>query len=429
MKGNTAMKKLLINEENLGQMLEKDLLFYGVVPDKNDNRPSTLERAVALFTLTLHENQTKDGKCISRIIEHLSSFTAAEKAPNFDAICLWNYCPLSASIALARLTPTIWDKLSEELKERLSFIMEMFAYLESFATSDDNTYRTGPALGGNYCKTWNPNYRLANVPAIIFSACFFGQGDMELGAERVNKMLHAFDEEQYNRTIEKLDSYAWNRAKETWTTPARMHEDGTYGTDAKQILVYGGPTYSLDYTHSYVTKDAGTGLGVSNGGNDYRYFGIPLSDAAGIIENLLEFNYSGGEVKSEHRYDVDKDGVAERIAWIVGDLISPYQGKLGMMKEFASGNRSSTGYCSHDFTLTTVVIAAAWALNIYDVKTNPALWDIIKVGNGDFLYKNEKGYQCFATGSYGTSSKTHSEENEGTSYFALKSLWLDSLAD
>ncbi len=423
------MKKLLISEESLNEMLAHDLLYYGVVPEKNDNRPKTLSGAVALFSLVLHENQTGDGKCIPRIIEQFESATAAGKAPNFDAICLWNYCPFSASIAISRLTPSIWDALSEELKARLDFVMEMFAYLESFATSDDNDYSTGPALGGNYNKKWNPNYRLANVPAIIFATCYFGEGDMQKGAARVNKMLHSFDEEKYEATIKKMDSFGWNRAKDAWTTPARMHEDGTYGTDAKHVLVFGGPTYSLDFTHSYVTKAAGNGLGVSGGGNDYRYSGFPLTEAGKIIENLLEYNYSGGEVKSEHHFDVDKDGVAEKIAWIADDSLSPYQGKLGMMREFASGNRSSTAYCSHDFVLTTVLIAAAEATGIYDIKKNPELWETVKVGNGDFLYKNERGYKCFATGSYGTSTNTHSEENEGPSYFALKSLWKDSMAD
>ena len=101
---------------------------------------------------------------------------------------------------------------------------------------------------------------------------------------------------------------------------------------------------------------------------------------------------------------------------------------MGMMLEFASGNRSSTGYCSHDFVLTTVLISAADKLGIHDVKAkNKELWSMIDVGNEDFLYKNEHGYQCFATGSYGTAAHAHSEENEGATYFAMKSLWRTSL--
>ena len=98
------------------------------------------------------------------------------------------------------------------------------------------------------------------------------------------------------------------------------------------------------------------------------------------------------------------------------------------MKEFASGNRSSTGYCSQDFVLCTCLIAAARALGLCDVRDNAELWSMIKVGNADFIFKNEMGYQSFSTGSYGTMTKTHSEENENESYFAMKSLW-ESMKD
>lgn len=421
------MKKLTLSESPLKQMLETELLCFSPDNKSNDNNPNTFERATALFLLVLHENQSGDSKAVERIKMHFSSATDEKRAPSFDAICLWSYCTFSASIALARVTPSIWDDLSDELKEKLSFVMEMYAYLESFATSDHNSYRTGPGLMGNFHKNWNPNYRLANVPAILFSAYFFGAGDIEKGAATVNDMLHSFDEQKYDAIIAKLDKYGWNRAKGIWTTPARMHSDGTYGTDARHILLYGGTTYTSKYAHTEVIKESGDGLGVTNGGNDYFYYGFPLSCPKGIIEHLLNYNYSGGAVKSDHHYDVDKDGVAEKVAWIADNSISPYQGKTGMMLEFASGNRSSTGYCSHDFQLCVALIAAAKSMKIYDVTENAELWDKVKTGNGDFLYKNEIGYKGFATGSYGTSTKTHSEANENPTYFAVKSLWLEAM--
>jgi hypothetical protein len=258
---------------------------------------------------------------------------------------------------------------------------------------------------------------------MIFATHYFGDGDMARGAEAVNSLLRAFDEQTYDRVIGSFERYSWHRAYDIWTTPARVHEDGTRGNDARTMLLYGGRTYALNYKHEFVTKEAGDGLGVTNGGQDYLYHGAPLCEPQRIIEDLLYYNYSGGEVKSDHHYDVDKDGVAERVAWIVGELKSPYEGRLGMMKEFASGNRSSTGYCSHDFVLCTCLVAAARALGIYDVRENEELRSMIEVGNADFLFKNEHGYQGFSTGSYGTMTKTHSEENENNSYFAMKSLW------
>ncbi len=422
------MSTTFLSKEHLDELLNIELLTYrGDPKHANDNANGSFGRATTLFLLIMEERVQGDGALLQRIKEHFESATAKEQAPSFDAICLWNYCPYSASIALAKATPAVWNFLGEDLQARLTFTMEMYAYLESFATSDYNSYSTGPGLTGNYHKGWNPNYRLANVPVILFVTHFFGDGDMKVGAERVNAMLHAYTEEKYEEMVSRLNEYGWERALNVWTTPAMQHEDGTYGTDAKTVTLYGGETYALDYTHSYVKKEVGTGLGVTNGGNDYLYHEHPLYEAAAIVEDLLRFNYSGGPVKSDHHFDVNRDGEAELVAWILDKSTSPYQGQMGMMKEFASGNRSSTGYCSHDFQLTTILILASEALGFYQAKANEQLWSIITVGNGDFLYKNEVGYQGFATGSYGTSTKTHSEENEGKVYFALKYLWKNFL--
>ena len=413
-----------IDEKNIKECIETSLMSFTSDPTLNDNRANSLEKALALFSLVLEEHTAPaSGDIRDRIVAHLESVVSPEVAPSFEAICLWCYCPLTASIALAKATPSVWDALDGETKARLDFMMECFVYLESLATSDYNDYNTGPGLAGNFNKKWNPNYRLANVPVMLFATHYFGEGDIAGGANAVNSLLRAFDEQTYDRVINTFKAYGWHRAYDIWTTPARVHEDGTSGRDARTMLLYGGTTYALNYKHEFVSKEAGDGLGVTNGGKDYLYHGAPLDEPSRIVDDLLRYNYSGGEVKSDHHYDVDKDGTAERVAWIVGELKSPYEGQIGMMKEFASGNRSSTGYCSHDFVLCTCLIAAARALGIYDVRADSELWLMICVGNADFLFKNEKGYQSFSTGSYGTKTNAHSEENENKSYFAMKSLW------
>ena len=411
--------KQFLNDFHLAEMLNMDVLDY---TDLKGGHP-LLRKANALFLLVHEERAREDGTLIVRIIEHYTNAFGEENAPQFDSRCLWNYSPLSASIALAKATPHIWNAFGDTLREKLTFAMEMFLYLESFSTSDFNAYRTGPGLEGNYYKTWNPNYRLANVPVIVFATHFFGEGDMQKGCVVANNMLHAFNEEKYNEVIARLAEYKWNNAYKVWTTEAKQHADGTFGTDAKTILLYGGPTYAYNTPHTEIVKEVGDGLGVANGGNDYLYNEIPLSSPERIVEHLLFYNYSGGPVKSDHHFDVNKDGEDELVAWILDHSISPYQGQMGMMRELASGNRSSTGYCSHDFQLTTILMLATDALGICRVWENKDLWALVRVGNEDFFYKNEIGYQGYATGSYGVSTKTHSEENEGKPYFALKYLW------
>lgn len=424
---------------------EAKLLTYPSANDKKDNSGSTAHYALALTVLLIEENQNPKGEEVAaRIVEHFLSFTSPDQAPNFDASCNWSYAPHTGAIAIAKTTPTVWNQIPDDIKLRLDTMMKAFAMLESFATSDYNDYQTGPGMLGNYRKTWNPNYRLANIPVMVYATHYFGDGDMEAGAEIVNSFLKGFDEAAYEEMIGNFLQYGWNRAYYIWTSEGVRSTDGrTQGKSAKELLISGGQAVGDDTSTASDKKvKLGTGVGVGNGGKDYLYNGYSLSEADGIIRSLLVHNYATGDitkskpqkstfnaVKSDHWYIVD--GKYQRVAWILGDLKSPYEGQYGMMKEFASGDRSSTSYCSHDFVLTTSMIYTCKILGIYNLATDSyqdkngvLLREAIIVGNEDFLFKNEKGYQGYATGSYGVSTSTHSEASEAyASYFALKNLW------
>ena len=381
----------------------------------------------ALFMLAMQEHASPlDGPVRERILEHLRYVVSPGHAPNFDLAPTWAYTTLTAAIALVRDTPTVWKHVDSELESKLNVLMKGFGYIESFGTSDDNSYKTGPSMNGNYNKGWNPNYRMANIPPMIYVAYYFGGADMAKGAVALNTMLKGFDEEEYNFMIGKFQEYGWTNAYKTWTAEGRVCDDGSKyngirGEDAKTLLLYGGRAICNDTpTATTIWVDGGTGKGVTNGGRDYYYGGVGLNNPAGIIEKLITHNYSGGAVKSDHWYTIN--GTYQQVAWILDHSKSPYEGQMGMMLEFASGNRSSTGYCSHDFYLATAILASASELGLYDCKrANPTLFDMVTVGNEDFFYKNEIGYQGYATGSYGTSTSTHSEANENPPYFALKS--------
>ncbi|MBR2612321.1 MAG: hypothetical protein IKC72_04550 [Clostridia bacterium] len=441
----TGITTKLFDAETFLAAYQYGLLIYPSKLTENDNK--TTVTALALNVLMMEENQNPQSAIADRIVEHFVAFTTKDQAPAFDASCNWNYSPHTASIALAKATPSVWNKIPADIKLRLDTMMRAFAMLESFATSDYNNYGTGPSMKGNYGKGWNPNYRLANIPVMVFATHYFGNGDMDAGAEYVNDFLKGFDEAAYTDMVNTFQKYGWRRASVCWTSEGRTSTDGKNikGLSAKELMVHGGQAVGEDTpTDSDLLVALGTGVGVGNGGKDYLYKGYALNEPAGIIRSLLMHNYGTGdltktneqastflEVKSDHWYDKDGDGVKDRVAWILDESSSPYEGQYGMMKEFASGNRSSTGYCSHDFVLTVTLIYNAKILGIYDLATDTytdrngvSLREAIIVGNEDFLYKNEIGYQGYATGSYGESTKSHSEKNEGkASYFSLKALW------
>ena len=455
----------LVEAERFSGAYATELMGFGGSSHNDDNYGSTLYKATLLYSLVWHEHENPQGGALAnRIVEHLTNVTSPDKAPSFDACCYWCYNPLTASVALARTTPTVWDAIPHDIQFRLQTMMLAFSYLESFATSDYNNYQTGPGMGGNFHKDWNPNYRLANVPVMVYATYFFGAGDIELGAKTVNDNLKGFDEGAYDSTIKLFQQYGWRRAVLRWTSDARVSSDGkTQGESAKTLLVYGGIAVGEDVSIESELKVAlGYGVGVANRdyngkGQDYLYKTFKLSEPEKIIQHLISFNYGSGnlpagkylptsfmEVTSDHWFDKDGDGKKELVAFISDETASPYEGMEGMMLEFASGNRSSTAYTGHDFVLTTVTLTAVRAMELYTTENNKkvplynedgsekvlfdytkveSLWNAIQVGNEDHIYKLIHGYQGYSTGSYGEAFHVGKESDAGRDYWICKSIW------
>ncbi len=454
----------LMDAASLKRAYDSPLMLYSSNVSDNDNAKSTMNRATSLFYLVWHEHlNPQGGQLVKRIVEHFTSVVSKDQAPAFDACCYWNYNPLSASLALARNTPTIWDAIPRDIQIRMDTMMWAFAYLESFATSDHNEYKTGPGLKGNYEKDWNPNYRLANVPVMIYATYYFGLGDIELGAQKVNDRLKAFDEDAYETILNTFTKYGWRRAKLTWNADARTSTDGRIqGESAKTLMIYGGQAVGDDTpTDSDLLVDLGTGTGVANRdpktkkGRDYLYKTFKLSEPEKIVRHLINYNYGGANISlgsyesssyktvvSYHQYN------GNVVAWIIDKTASPYEGEEGMMTEFASGNRSSTSYTSHDFILCTILLCATRAMETYTTDENgvrqplknadgtpkvvfdytapeeEALWNRVQIGNEDFIYKYVHGYQCYATGSYGESTnKGYEKDNKSNDYWISKNVW------
>ncbi len=439
----TAIYTKMIEPQEMKKAYDAALFDYQI------HNWADMMQACPIYILAYHEHEDpKDGPVRDRLIAQLDALCGAGSAPDFDAWCNWSFPIITASVALVRDTPTVWDKLSSTQRAKLDTMMLAFSYLASVATSDYNFYHTGPGLRGNYYKTWNPNYRLANVPNIVFTTYYFGNGDINAGADYVNDRIRAFGESEYYAMLDKFDKYGWDDAYRCWTTAEK--EPG--GGDAYKMLVTGGKVIHNTNDQKGLTNSGEGSLGVNNGRKDYRYTGhlntpYTLYDASRIIEDLMYHNYSAGTVKNDHYFDANKDGIPEKVAGTVDGFITPYLGQMGMMLELGApgSNRSSTSYCSDDFTMIVCILTATNALPLYEtvngrrtVKTdafgtpeklydytkNAELWQMIQVGNEDFLYKFVHGYNSYAEGSYGVSVSTNSEgKNAGGNYFMIKNLW------
>ena len=405
-----------------------------------------LQKMTAVYTLLLQEYTHPDGSngvIAARVAEHLTSFVSDGNGMNFDCSTNWQYGVVAAVYAMAKKTPTVWNRINYSTRTRIDTLMEGLAYIGSWGTSDYNDYKTGPALGGNYRKSWNPNYRLGNIPGMAFITYYFGDGNMENGAKRVNEMITSFNEATYVKMINRFTEYKWKAAVDAWTTEGAELNGVVSTSSAKNLLINGGDAMakSVDGTR---LEACGSGFGVANGGRDYVYTGyqkitFTLYEADQILRDVIMYNFAGGRTTSEHWYE----GV--KVAWIVDGTRSPYEGMEGMMTEFNSGNRSSTVYCDHDFTIVGVLLSVARTLPrydqsgkiekdafgnpvaLYDCTKDPTLWEKIQVGMEDFLYKNMHGYMSYSTGSYGVSQGVHSESDSSAGYYNVKDLWRSSL--
>ncbi len=398
----------------------------GYATDSKENASGIIPASISLLYLTMEVRRNPDSEIFRvRAVEHLKNMVNPEKdaAPAFDLSCNWPYCPLTAAIAVCHETPEIWNALDEVEQEKFDFIMECFAYVQALGTNDPNNYRTGPGLFGNFGKGWNPNYRLANIPPMIFVARYFG------GAEAVDKLLLGFD---YDKTVARFDAYAFNRAKKRWTRPVAVIDDVPTRTQ-KDFMENGGEAF-INHTdarlHYTPGCTGGDGVGVRA---KYTYQGATLDEYGKIIESLFRHNYSGGACIST--YGTYEDGSPK--AYIADNTKTPVEGVVGMMREMASGDggdgvhgsdiRSSTGYCTHDFVLVVAMLMALKELNMYHLEApeNEEVYKLAWVGNTDYIYKCIHGYMSYSLG------KPHgiSYESADVGYLITKSWWLENYPD
>lgn len=405
----------------------------------------------ALYTLLLEEHENPQNSVVrDRIIKMIDALTGSESAPSFDCSTNWAYGITCAALAVAKDTPTVWNTMSATQKGRVHTMMQAFMYIISLGTSDYNAYHTGPGMNGNYKNNWNVNYALGNIPCMVFGVYYFGDGDVNAGATAVNDMLKSFDEVEYNRMLKSFETNGWRSAAKCWTTGA---PEGTNGVDAKTMLISGGQAYCDNYLNPGTVTGGGSGVGVSNRGQDFTYSNsktligtewnkITLYEPEKIMQCMMDFTYSR-VVVSEHWYG------GERVSYIIDGARNPYDGKMGMSYELGLDNRSSCAYTGHNFNMTVVHLSAAKILTrytvdgnkktpvtdafgnevaLYDFTEDAARWSRIQVGMEDFIFKLIHGYQSYVKYNDGRIwQEADYESTAGSGYRACKSIWRNTM--
>ncbi len=435
-----------LNGAQLAYALETKLIAYS---GSGDNGNAVMKSATALEYLLLSErNDGKIDVIHQRILDHLENLVKGGNEPYFDLEPYWNYPITAADIMLAKETPSVWNDLSAATKERLEFVMKCFAVICALGTDDYNNYSTGPALMGNFGKNWNPNYRLANVPQIIFCKTFFG------GTAQVNDVLKSFKFDEY---MAKFEEYGFTRAKTRWTVTApedssinfthpRVFMEGIKNGDGtwQVINAYKGKRYDASGRLSTDGGEAaGSGRGVvAAGERGYTYNNFTLDRIGEIWTSLLMHNYSGGAVISQYGEfplgTTDANGSKYK-AYIYDKTSSIVEGRLGMMLEFKSGDggngkdgsdiRSSTSYCSHDFIMIVACTMAMDETEIFNLRDfkHTNFFRLMWVGNTDLIYKMTHGYISYSLGTqHSLTIDTDEKPYTNDGYSIVKAYWLDN---
>lgn len=331
--------------------------------------------AIYYLTLAARMNPNAAGSdgtlCKDATLKQIRHLISGGVEPFACVGCYWGHAIVAASMVLVKNTPVVYDELTADEKDRIDWLMRCLAIAGNWAYNDQNNYTTGFDLCGNFGKGWNPNYRNTYLSIVLSASMYFG-------AEELDKIFVEFD---YDTYIAKLTELGFTNILATWTVAGKDLMEN--GGECTLIGIVG-------LTGQKVGESGGTGVGVKV---PFKYNGMGAGDLHGLFKNLLDFTYPY-KVVSEWN-----DPGTEAHAYILDNKISPFQGQMGMMKEFASGTRSKCGYCYDSFMILNTVYAnmklfGGWNSSTAEMRE----YDNRQyVGNEDLIYKYRAGYHGHAS--------------------------------
>ena len=400
----------------------------------NDNRGAVVDSAGGLVLLMLeYRNAPSDSTfketAKAKIVESMQYLMSDKaEAPMFSLEPYWCYNPLAALILLSKNTPDVWNSLTQLEQEKYDFMMETLTCIVNLGFADGNGYKTGPGYRGNFHKSWNSNYRLALVPVMLYAGQYYG------GADKVDAVLASFS---YDASMAKFAEYGWQRAIDEWSkTPPTFTKDvngnevPAYTMPSQKEIMENATSSGDIYYDRYndgIPDDGGFGKGVRQ---PFKYNGFRVDNVAGVFNQLLEYNYSGGKVVSEMQCRVNEQSTEWVRAYILDETKSPYEGYDGMMVELGKENRASCLYASEDFILVCISLATFLEFDMYDIEKDGLEGNLFYktwIGNQDFLYKISHGWQSFQTSSNPMSKPTYETDDKGQ--LLWRSWWEDNFGD
>jgi len=279
---------------------------------------------------------------------------------------------ITAMYTVAKLTPRIWDQLTDAERHSIDLLMQAAFVSCAFTTADNNPFVLAKtqqyALDGdsNLNRDWNPNFREGMVGGLLVGVVYFG------GPEQAHAVLDSYNHALFVGEVAKA---GLSNIHETFTWKSNHPDSG-----------------------------APTGEMIEQAIRNFRYKGMALQDYLKIYDYLTTDTY-GKTVNCGLR---GGQGVPLPDGSRAGMLLAgcdglPNKGKIGMLKEFdsmdANGPRSSTIYAYDGFRCNLVNHYVLLAGGYWqDNEMTRTCLSLMEVGITDLWYKLDHGYSNYAKG-------------------------------
>jgi len=352
---------------NVYQMRFRYDLRGGAHTNAGDTLGRLLAKSLASY---LGDHSTDDSfvKQIQFLLEGPNTISAVGSYPSqHEHIFL-------SSLIVARETPKLWERFSDEEKKKIDLLMKAHLVGNAFTTSDQtNPGRTAPpAMDGskNHNRAWNPNYQEGMIGGLILGAVW-------LGPKEAQAFLDSYDHVKFT---EQLKEAGLTNTYEIFTWKANNPD-----------------------------SEAPTPEEINEALHGFRYFDMDLTNPMEIFLKLSANTYgaivAAGLNNGEGKED-PSGNIGGKIAQNADKV--PNIGKKGMLLEFASidggGPRSCAGYSYGGIRTNLAKQIAMMVTGHLDYK-HPQwkeIFEQIRVGNEDIIFKLEEGYISFSHGKSAT---------------------------
>ena len=192
--------------------------------NKQGTSPSVVKGAQAFYYLALvasvnHNATSSDGKKVKdQVIVHFRNVIKGGHEPRCSSpLNGWSDGPIALAIVLMKNTPILWNSLTSSEQAMADWLMKALAVTGSWAFNDENNYKTGLGMGGNFTKLNNPNYIQGYLAVMTAASIYFG-------ADATNTILTSFS---YTTYMNQFRAYNWTNIMATWEkTGQQLMEQG-----------------------------------------------------------------------------------------------------------------------------------------------------------------------------------------------------------